>query len=84
MRGFVEQSVSSIEELSRKMVTPEMRSNTPLREKVSILSKQDDMSRCCCCFKVSILCGQNAIFSLCCFESKHSVETQCIVLLLEQ
>jgi len=83
VRGVVRQSVSSIEGLSREMVTPEMRSNrrwmrsdTPLSEQVSILSRQNHMSRCGC-LKVIILSRQNAMVSLCCFESEHSVETRC-------
>ena len=53
VRGVVMQSVSSLEGLSREMATPVLsantplvRSNTTLSKKVSILSRQDGMSRC--------------------------------------
>ena len=48
MSCVVNQSVSSIEGLSREMATPGIRSKTTLSEKVSILSRQNDMSRCGC------------------------------------
>ena len=46
VRGVVGQSVSSIEGLAREMATGEIRSITPLSEKVSTLLRHNDMFRC--------------------------------------
>ena len=65
VRGVVDQSASSIEGLSREMAIPQLRFHTPLSDRVSVLSRQNDMYRCGC-FKseYSVLTEWHGLFML--------------------